>query len=273
MVMSKLHIEQIIEKYSGNINNNEDGKPWSGTKELVLVDKIKETDDIISFYFKAKDGSKLVEHKAGQFLPFSIKTNDSKYKGVIRTYSLSMKPNEDIYRISVKKVPNGLISNYLHDNLNIGDVIEAMMPAGIFTLENYNKDKPIVFISAGIGITPLLSMFYDSVNKIKNLTFIQAVQNSEIQPFANDIKALCDMSKNKSYIFFSVPKEEDALGTDYDFKGYVTKEWINDNLDLNSQFYFCGPPPFMKALNDALLELDVKEQDIHYEFFGKHQKL
>ena len=87
-------------------------KNWDGFKELVLVDKIEVCTDIISFYFKAKDGSKLIKHKAGQFLPFKIKTNDPKYKDVIRTYSLSMFPNEDIYRISVKKINGGLISTY-----------------------------------------------------------------------------------------------------------------------------------------------------------------
>lgn len=272
--MNKLKMDEVIEKYSGTIfNDYEEAKPWEGTKELVLVDKIQETEDIISFYFKSKDGSKLIKHKAGQFLPFTIKTDNPKYKGITRTYSLSMKPNEDIYRISVKRVPNGLISNYLHDNLNIGDSIEAMMPCGIFTLEKYKKDKPIVFISAGIGITPLLSMFYDSVNKLNNITFIQAVQNSKMQPFANDIKELSKMSKNKSYVFYSDPKEDEKLGVDYDFTGFINKEWIKDNLDLNSQFYFCGPPPFMKVLNNALLELNVDQEDIHYEFFGGDQKL
>ena len=148
-----------------------------------------------------------------------------------------------------------------------------MMPCGIFTLENHKKDKPTVFISAGIGITPLLSMFYDSADKINNITFIQAVQNSKMQPFKNDIKALCEMNKNKGYVFFSDPKEDEILGKDYDFKGFVTKDWIKDNLDLNSQFYFCGPPPFMKALNNALLELGVSEEYINYEFFGEQKKL
>ena len=74
---------------------------FNNFKELILVDKIKECTDIVSFYFKSKDGGKLVKHKAGQFLPFKIKTNDDKYKDVIRTYSLSMFPNENIYRISV----------------------------------------------------------------------------------------------------------------------------------------------------------------------------
>lgn len=96
-------------------------KNWNDFKELVLIDKTEVCPDIVSFYFKSKDGNKLIKHKAGQFLPFKIKTDDPKYKDVIRTYSLSMFPNEDTYRISVKKINGGLISTYLHENLNIGD--------------------------------------------------------------------------------------------------------------------------------------------------------
>ena len=115
---------------------------FNNFKELILVDKIKECTDIVSFYFKAKDNNKLTKHIAGQFLPFKIKTDNPKYKDVIRTYSLSMFPNENIYRISVKKVDGGLISTYLHENLKVGDSIEAMIPAGLFTVKN----KKILFL-------------------------------------------------------------------------------------------------------------------------------
>ena len=108
-------------------------------RELVLVDKVKECNDIMSFYFKDKKNQKLTKHKPGQFLPFQIQTQNPKYKGVMRTYSLSMAPNESMYRISVKKLENGLISSYLHDNLEVGDVIEAMDPAGIFTVTVFDS--------------------------------------------------------------------------------------------------------------------------------------
>ena len=82
-------------------------------RELVLVDKIKECEDIVSFYFKDVDNKSLKKHKPGQFLPFQIQTQDPTYKGVMRTYSLSNVPNESIYRISVKKIKNGLIRDTL----------------------------------------------------------------------------------------------------------------------------------------------------------------
>lgn len=265
-------MQDIMSKYANTSNETvEFAKTWTGFKDLVLVDKVKECADIISFYFKAEDGKRLIEHKAGQYLPIKIKSDDEKYKDEIRTYSLSMKSNEYIYRISVKKVEGGLISSYLHDNLEVGDIVEAMIPAGLFTLENRDKKKPLVLISAGIGITPLLSMAYEGIEDSKDVTFVQAVQNSKIHPFNYDINKLSEIANLKSYVFYSNPLESDVIGGNYDVSGYIGKEWIEKNLDLSSEFYFCGPPIFMKILNKTLIELGVDRKNINFEFFGEPQ--
>lgn len=237
-------------------------------RELVLVDKIKECDNITSFYFKDKENQSLTKHKAGQFLPFQIQTENPKYKGVMRTYSLSIVPNESMYRISVKKIENGLISSYLHDNLEIGDVIEAMEPAGIFTIKESSKNKPLVLISAGIGITPLLSMLYKESKNRANIYFVQAVQNSSMHPFKNDVEAICKYKNLSNTVFYSSPLENDKEGVNYDFTGRIDKEWIRNNLPLDGDFYFCGPPAFMKNLESNLLDLGVKEEFINYELFS-----
>ena len=228
-------------------------------RELVLVDKVKECNDIMSFYFKDKKNQKLTKHKPGQFLPFQIQTQNPKYKGVMRTYSLSMAPNESMYRISVKKLENGLISSYLHDNLEVGDVIEAMEPAGIFTVKEESKNRPLILISAGIGITPLLSMFYEESKNRDNIYFVQAVQNSLMHPFKNDIDNICKYKNLSNTVFYSNPLDTDKEGIDYDFTGYVNKEWIRNNLPLDGDFYFCGPSVFMKSLESNLLDLGVKK--------------
>lgn len=236
-------------------------------RELVLVDKVKECNDIMSFYFKDKKNQKLTKHKPGQFLPFQIQTQNPKYKGVMRTYSLSMAPNESMYRISVKKLENGLISSYLHDNLEVGDVIEAMEPAGIFTVKEESKNRPLILISAGIGITTLLSMFYEESKNRDNIYFVQAVQNSLMHPFKNDIDNICKYKNLSNTVFYSNPLDTDKEGIDYDFTGYVNKEWIRNNLPLDGDFYFCGPSVFMKSLESNLLDLGVKKEFINYEFF------
>lgn len=264
-------IDKILKEYSGGENTISTKNNWKGFKEFILVDKIQECQDIISFYFKPKDQTKLPLHKPGQYLPIKIKTDDPTYKDELRTYSLSMIPNEVVYRISVKKIQGGLISTYLHDKLNIGDTIEAMEPLGLFTINNTNN-KPVVLISGGIGITPLLSMVYDYSTKdnTKNDVYIiQAVQNSSIHPFKEGLELIGKNTNLKNIVFYSNPLEEDKLGEDYDVKGYISSDWIKENLPLDADFYFCGPPVFMKILNKSLLSLGVDRKHIHYEFFGE----
>lgn len=267
-------VKEVMKNYDGGNYTgslNEMPVSWQGFKDFILVDKIKECDDIISFYFKPKDGKKLIKHDAGQYFPIRIKTNDSKYKNEIRTYSLSMKPNEYVYRISVKKIDGGLISTYLHETLQVGDMIEAMVPTGIFTLDKKKHNEPIVLLSGGIGITPLLSMLYESVTNNKEVHFVQAVQNSKVRPFKNDVEFLSKQNNIKNIVFYDRPLESDVEGEDYNYTGFITKEWIEENLPLNSEFYFCGPPVFMRNLNRCLLALGVEKEKIHYEFFGEPQ--
>lgn len=241
---------------------------WNGFRELILVEKTIECESITSFYFKAKDGSNLFVHQPGQFLPFKIKTEDPKYKDVIRTYSLSNYPNEQIYRISVKKIEGGLISTYLHENLNVGDSIEAMIPTGLFTINDSPKTESLVLLSGGIGVTPLLSMLYAEASTRDNIHFVQALQNSFIHPFKNDISALAKNNGLKNTVFYSNPLDIDVEGCDYDQKGFVTQAWLKENTDLNAAFYFCGPPIFMKSLENSLLELGVPKEKIHFERFS-----
>ena len=240
---------------------------WNDFRELILVDKVEVCPTIISFYFKAKDGGKLVKPKAGQFLPFKIKTDNPKYKDIMRTYSLSMFPNDDTYRISVKKIDGGLISTYLHENLNIGDSIEAMIPMGVFTVKDNKND--IVLISGGIGVTPLLAMLYEESSTRNNIHFIQAVQNSSLHPFKNDIESIAKIKGIKNTVFYSNPLDSDKEGIDYNFTGYVNKNYLKDNVNLDSDFYLCGPPVFMKAVESTLLELGVDSSKINYELFSK----
>ena len=239
---------------------------WTNFKELILVDKVPVCPGITSFYFKAKDGGKLVKHTPGQFLPFKIKTTDPKYKDVLRTYSLSMFPNDCTYRISVKKIEGGLISTYLHEQLNIGDSIEAMVPTGLFTIKN--RTNNIVLISGGIGITPLLSMLYAESSTRNNIHFIQAVQNSSIHPFKDDIENIAKLNGIKSTVFYASPLAEDTEGIDYNYKGYISKEFLKENVDLSSDFYICGPPIFMKIVKNHLIDLGVDESRINFELFS-----
>lgn len=267
---TKDSIFEIMDRYSKGAS----GTSWKDFKKLVLISKIHENKDIISFYFKTDDGSKLPKHKPGQFLTIKIDTEDIIYKNEIRTYSLSMSPNNEVYRISVKKINGGLISTYLHDKLQVGDKIWAMIPMGLFTLDNLENKNPLVLISGGIGITPLMSMLYDAIGNMNNIYFIQAIQNSSVQTFKGELDYITrNYHGIKNILFYSNPLEDDVLGRDYEFTGRVDKEWIQNNLPLDSEFYFCGPPPFMKGIYKALIDLGVSEDKIHFEFFGPKEDM
>ena len=141
-----------------------------------------------------------------------------------------------------------------------------MVPTGLFTIKNKNND--IVLISGGIGITPLLSMLYEESSIRNNIHFIQAVQNSKIHPFKDDIRNIAKLKNIENTVFYSDPLSEDVEGVDYDYTGYVNKDFLKDNVNLNSDFYLCGPPPFMKAMENTLVDLGVDNSKINYELFS-----
>ncbi|MBP1889250.1 nitric oxide dioxygenase [Clostridium moniliforme] len=240
-------------------------------KEVEIFNKVKENDVVTSFYMRPKSGEKLKKNMPGQFISVNpIKEGEN--KGAIRQYSLSMKPGLDFYRISVKREEHGLVSRYMHDEVKIGDTIFITDPLGKFTLKDSNK--PLVLISGGIGVTPTMSMLYKALEDKRDVTFVQAVLNSTQHTFKNELK---ELKKNNKYmktgVFYQSPLEADILGEDYDEVGFITKEWIEENLPKDGDFYFCGPLGFMKHIYDTLKEMGISNDSIHYEMFGPSKDL
>lgn len=111
-------------------------------------------------------------------------------------------------------------------------------------------------------------MLYEESSIRNNIHFIQAVQNSTLHPFKEDIESISNLKNIKNTVFYANPLSTDTEGIDYNFTGYVNKEFINDNINLKSDFYLCGPPPFMKIIESILLELGVSKDKINYELFS-----
>ena len=123
---------------------------------------------ITSFYMKAKDAGTLPKFKPGQYITIRIPTPDG--STTMRNYSLSGSPDWDFYRISVKRevprhadTPEGYTSSYLHTQVAVGDTVEIGPPCGDFFLQEHKQDTPVLLLSGGVGITPLLSMFHLSL--------------------------------------------------------------------------------------------------------------
>src|SRR5699024_11704645 len=121
-------------------------------------------------YIKHKDNELQAEDETSKYLTIQVKIPDEEYTQ-IRHYTISAAPGSDTYRISVKKetdfTPNGKVSTYLHDFVNVGDTIEASAPAGTFTSDD--DKRTVTLISGGVGITPMISMIYTLAYKKTDL--------------------------------------------------------------------------------------------------------
>ncbi len=243
---------------------------WDDFKELEVIDKVKESDVITSFYFKAKDGQPLPTYKPGQYITVRVQIPGEKYM-LNRQYSLSCAPGNDYYRISVKREadfePNGEVSNYIHDHLNVGDTIDASAPAGNFIL-NMEETAPVALISGGVGLTPMMSMLETLVssNSDREVTFIHSARNERVHAFSKEACELAGKLQNgRCYFGYQDPVNKDG---GHHFTGHITKEFLAEKISNNTICYVCGPVPFLKNIVTMLSELGVSDENIRYEFFG-----
>ncbi|MBA9025140.1 NO-inducible flavohemoprotein [Peribacillus huizhouensis] len=271
-VIAQVFIDIEKEMYE-NATNQEGG--WLDFKDFIIVDKVKESSVITSFYLKASDGKVLPEFQPGQYVTIRIKIAGEEYL-VNRQYSLSAAPGKDSYRISVKResmpnTPEGRTSNFLHDHMNVGDLIELTAPAGEFTL-NLEQNTPVVFLSAGVGITPFMSMVHAISDKQpeRNVTFVHASQNGTAQAFKEELKAIKESIIDYRLSFaYSDPSEEDMNEEYFEKAGYVDAEMLNRlEVDDKANYYICGPVPFLQAMLGLLKDRGLAEEQIHFEFFG-----
>ena len=257
--------EGLLNRYFNNDKNHDEDD--FAYRKFEVVKKQKENDVVTSFYLKPVNGSKVKTHKAGQFISIKpIKSGENADQ--VRQYSLSMKPGEDFYRISVKREDKGIISRYLHENVNAGDIIDITNPLGEFYLKE-DKKKPLVLLSGGIGVTPVMSMLYKALDEGREVIFVQAVLNTTAHTFKEELRELAKNNSNlRTAVFYQTPLESDKIGVDYDVEGFATKEWIQENLPSNGEFYFCGPLGFMKHVFDTIKAMGVEDDCINYEMFG-----
>jgi nitric oxide dioxygenase len=126
-------------------------------------------------------------------------------------------------------------------------------------------------LSGGVGVTPMLSMLKTvvEVQPQRNVTFIHAAANSNVHALREEVETLAALDNVNSFFFYDSPTEEDRKNNTFDVEGYVTEEWLVNNIrTVEADFYFCGPLPFMKSINTALKNIGVAEERIHFEFFG-----
>ncbi len=244
--------------------------PRDAVRSLRLIDKIPESDDVASFVFASRDGGPLPDFEAGQHLPIQVRVPGHDAP-LTRTYSLSNGPGGDGYRISVKREPRGIVSRHLHDIVEVGDIVSASSPAGEFVLEP--GGRPAVLISAGIGITPMLSMLHELVrveDAERDVWFIHGARDGAHAALVDEARALVGSNSSANlHVSFSRPRSGDRDGVDYDREGRIDGALIEDLLpDLDADYYLCGPTAFLAGVSAGLVARGVDAGRIHAETFG-----
>lgn len=243
---------------------------WRGKRAFSVVEKTVESALVTSFVFEPIDQQLVMDFKPGQYIGVELKPTTSDYNE-IRQYSLSDSPNGKSYRISVKRElgePNGIISNYLHSEIELGDIVDLHAPTGDFFF--WNKQKPVVLISAGVGITPMQSMLATLADHDYDMpvTYLHACENRAQHSFEKDTTKICHQNGWRHFTWFN----SDSGDNTHSFSGLMDFSQINLPL-TTGDFYLCGPVSFMKYAKESLEDLGVCGTNIHYEVFGPHASL
>lgn len=241
---------------------------WRPFKLARVVD---ESSTVRSFYLEPADAHALLPFLAGQHLPIRVNVDGV---SLMRTYTLSAAPSDGFYRLSIKR--GGRVSEYLHDKLQVGDLIEARAPQGDFTV-NALERRPLVLLAGGIGVTPMLSMLRHVVfeglrtRRVRPTCFFYSTRNHAERGFDAELADLVQRANGAVRVLrvTGAPEEGLVAGRDFDVQGRIDMALLKAQLPFDDHdFFLCGPPPFMQALYDGLRDLRVSDERIHAEAFG-----
>ncbi|MDX7989108.1 NO-inducible flavohemoprotein [Xenorhabdus sp. 12] len=246
---------------------------WRGVRQFRVKQKRPQSDVITSFEFVPVDGGKIMDYKPGQYI--GIYLDDPAFENrEIRQYSLTGAPNNTSYQIAIKRELQGKVSNHMHDKVHEGSIVMLAAPRGDFFL-NVQKNTPVTLISAGVGLTPMMSMLEHLYNQnhTGTVNWFHAAEHGGYHAFSDKINQISDAMPNLySQVWYREPREIDQPNTDYQHTGFMDLSFVKDSLMAEGmQYYFCGPVAFMQYIAKQLLAMGVDEQHMHYECFGPHK--
>jgi nitric oxide dioxygenase len=252
-------------------NNIEPGQ----CRPVTVLRKQQESADVASFYLASADGAPLPSFRPGQYISVTMNVEQWSLKQ-LRQYSLSDSPDKDYWRISVKREaataeqPAGMVSGLMHE-VREGDTLWVGAPCGDFVMDA-QLPAPLVLISAGVGITPMMSMLHASLGAAptRRISFLHAARSGRHHALRSELAALNDAHDAlDTHICYENPDMEDQAGIDFDQAGRLQLEPLSDVLlPQDGQYYLCGPAPFMQAQRRALIARGIAAERIQHEVFG-----
>ncbi|MFF7639759.1 globin domain-containing protein [Streptomyces canus] len=245
----------------------ESGTPEGGTRRrMEVVERHEETPDTVSFLLRPTDGTPAGAFRPGQYVSVQVELPDGARQ--IRQYSLSGAPADPYWRITVKRVrsdvdPAGEVSSWLHEHARPGDTLSVSAPFGDLVLPE--QEGPLLLASAGIGITPMLSMLHHlaATDPARPVTVLHAERTPADHAHHEEQRRLVGALPNA------------RLHLWYEELGESTREVSAGRTDVTAldlpdavTAYLCGPLPFMRAVRGDLLRLGLPAHAVHYEVFG-----
>jgi nitric oxide dioxygenase len=248
--------------------------------KLMVVDKVQQGADIVSFTLQPADHQTLPNFKPGQYVSVATYLEDLQLRQ-LRQYSLSDAPSKNSLRISVKcekgdeYKPEGKVSNWLHQHVHIGDILDVSHPYGNFT-PDILANHPIGLISAGVGVTPMISMLNSIAEKNPNrqVLFAHAARSKQHLSHAEDISLAKESMPHLHqalYLNEYHEKEEGITIGNMDLTKILSPVLKKEQFQAENsgaEFYICGPQTFMDDQWRTLLELGISPTKIHREVFG-----
>jgi nitric oxide dioxygenase len=237
---------------------------------LVVSDVRPESDDVSSFYLKTQAGGSPGAFQPGQYVSVAVDLPGEDKLRQLRQYSLSDSPDKPYWRLSIKRErdaqgPEGRVSNHLHDSLVPGDKLEVSAAFGTF-MPSLASDRPLALLSAGVGITPMMSVLHAlPCAASRPVLFAYAARSRAHAVFLDEIESARRRFRS---LTTRVWLEQAAGAGEHTREGRMTL--TPDLLEpfRDADFYLCGPVAFMREQWRALVQAGVSPTRLHREVFG-----
>lgn len=263
--------EAVLPTRTDDFGVNKVAKSIHPKKQKLVISRIEEHSDIAKSYYFKSETAPLAYFKAGQYLTFKFEIGNAV---VTRSYSIASSPASALkgeYQITVKRISDGFVSDYILDNWSVGDEVTAYAPEGNLTYNPLRDAENIVGIAGGSGITPFLSLAraIDEGDEDCTLTLLYGCKTSDEILFKTELDSLSEKNEKINVVYVLSHSDEDGYE-----KGFVGADVIKKYApEENYSIFVCGPGGLYKFLETELPKLEKERKYIRFEVFSSGKKV